>query len=169
MFRTRQAVSIRQSARSLHHHIIAKARAPELYRRGLLADTFEGRFHAIALYSALVFPALEQAGDRGKAVSAMLNDHLFDSFDAALREKGVGDASIARKVRKMGETLFGIGQALNAALASDRPTDAASAVLVRNGVTNDDESEMLVLQLLKDNERLRDIPPADLLDGKLSW
>ena len=156
-------------ARRLHKQIVKKARTPELYEAGLLTDSLEGRFHGIALYAALVFPVLEAGGAEGKAVSASLNTQIFDAFDAALRETGVGDASIARKIRKMGEEFFGIGLSVNEAARSNDQEGGLAEVLARNHISPVDRSRQLSRMLIEDYAVLRSAPVSSVLGGDLPW
>ncbi|WP_300378928.1 ubiquinol-cytochrome C chaperone family protein [Henriciella sp.] len=158
-----------KAARKIFSAIVAQSRQPQLYAEVGLPDTLEGRFHAIALYAALVFPRLESAGATGKNISHELNRYIFDSFDSALRETGVGDASIARKVRKMGETFAGIGNAVQVALREDDPVSAISNVLERNAITDSHGSTQLSKALIVDAAVLSGVADDDLLAGETGW
>ncbi|WP_300391946.1 ubiquinol-cytochrome C chaperone family protein [Henriciella sp.] len=160
---------LRQSAQRLHHSVVEKARTPDLYGEGLIPDTLEGRFHAIALYSGLLLPRLEKAGTEGRDLSRLLNDKIFDSFDAALRETGVGDASIARKIRKMGETFVGVGQAVALALGSPDPGSALTQTIERNAIASGAGADKIAKTLLEDAVALSEATHDDILTGQLPW
>ena len=157
------------AGRSLCDQVIHKARSPEIYQTGLAPDTFEGRFAATSLYGGLLMRRLRDAGPDGARVSNHLSEALFDRFDYALREEGVGDATIARKVRKLGEEFFGLAKALDGVLSTETPSTAAvSDVLVRNGLGGPDAGRWShhVLDVVA---RLEAQDDDVLLDGRVEW
>ncbi|WP_158085553.1 ubiquinol-cytochrome C chaperone family protein [Henriciella aquimarina] len=156
-------------AARLYGEIVSKARTPSLFGEDRLPDTLEGRFQATALYAALIFPLLEREGPEGQAISAELYRRLFQSFDDALRETGVGDASIARKIRKMGEAFFGLGQAVTAAIESSAPPPQLRDVLERNTLASAEGCEALAERLLADHDRLRKADMARVMEGYPGW
>ena len=66
-----------------------------------------------------------------KRFSQRLFDAAFANFDEALREMGVGDLSVGKKIRKMAEAFYGRIGAYEVALAADAPA-AFDEALVRN-------------------------------------
>lgn len=90
--------------RSVYESIVAAARHPVFYTDWQVADTLDGRFDMIALHAFLVLDRLKgQAG----AFRQKLVDELFRDMDRSLREMGVGDLSVGKKVRKMAEVFYG--------------------------------------------------------------
>jgi cytochrome b pre-mRNA-processing protein 3 len=90
--------------RAVYEAIVAAARHPKLYAGMGIPDTVDGRFDMIVLHAFLVL-------DRLKGVEAPfrqnLVDELFRDMDRSLREMGVGDLSVGKKVRKMAEAFYG--------------------------------------------------------------
>lgn len=128
--------SFRRSAKtdsiaSLYGAIVAQARSPSFYVEFGVPDTVEGRFDLIVLHLVLVLRRLAGAGDRG----ADLGQRLFDAFcrdlDGNLREMGVGDLAVPKRMRAFGEAFYGRQAAYLAALAADNAQDFEKA-LARN-------------------------------------
>lgn len=117
--------------RALYDHILKGALAAELYESGAAKDTFDGRFEQVALHGALVLRALRKAGETKQAKA--LVDTIFSGFDHAYRETGVGDSSISRKVRKLGERFYGLARNLNEALEQENQ-HALTEFLERNNL-----------------------------------
>ena len=115
---------------ALYGTIVAQARTPCFYREYTVADTVNGRFDLIALHVMLV---LERIG--AEPALAELGQELFDRFwqdmDHNLREMGVGDLSVPKKMRELGEAYYGRAKAYRAALASGADGALAEA-LARN-------------------------------------
>ena len=156
-------------AKRLHHAIVGKARDPVLFGEDKIPDTFDGRFNAICLYSALLFPRLEKAGEKGQAISRILNDRVFSDIDGALRETGVGDASIARKVRKLGERFFGLARAAKEALESEQAVESLANVFERNEVTSPGGALEVAEIIVQDAQMLPPVADEALLAGKAPW
>ncbi|MEL7231876.1 MAG: ubiquinol-cytochrome C chaperone family protein, partial [Pseudomonadota bacterium] len=101
-------------ARGWYDAIMAKARDPRPFQIGAVDDTLEGRFAMVSLVSTLVLRALRDVGPEGRELADGVYREVFSGFDYGLREEGVGDSSIARKIRKMGEEFFGLARSLDA-------------------------------------------------------
>ncbi|WP_169711708.1 ubiquinol-cytochrome C chaperone family protein [Henriciella litoralis] len=138
----------RAIARQLHAQIIAEARRQELFGDARIKDDVDGRVAAISIFSSFVTLRLSQADEDGKAIADLLTAQIFEGFDAALRETGVGDASISRKVRKLGEAFVGIGVAVNEALAGETPKDDLEDVLIRNQIVQPEGSEAVARHIM---------------------
>jgi cytochrome b pre-mRNA-processing protein 3 len=95
-------------------------------------DTLNGRFDLIGLYAALLIRRLRGDPDpRGPALAQAVFDAMFADMDITLREMGVGDLSVGRRVKSMWEAFHGRALAYEAALdAGDLP--ALATALSRN-------------------------------------
>jgi cytochrome b pre-mRNA-processing protein 3 len=158
-------ISSREIARRLASDIRVQARRPDIYGGHAIPDTMDGRVAAMALFAGLVSARLAVEGKQGRKVSSQLNSIIFDEFDAALRETGVGDASIARKVRNIGERFVGLGIATNEALAGEDPDGQLQAVLIRNGLADNDGAPRLAHLILSASQRLS----PGTLEGETGW
>ncbi|MEL6663207.1 MAG: ubiquinol-cytochrome C chaperone family protein, partial [Pseudomonadota bacterium] len=81
------------------------------------------------------------------------------------REEGVGDASIARKVRKLGERYFGLARAMDGALEGE---EALEAVLSRNGL-GQESVDGLADYARQADAALAQTSEAELLAGEIAW
>ena len=128
--------------KALYEALMERSLSPALYEKGLAEDTFEGRFEAVTLHSALLMRALRQFGAPGKELADGLYKRVFDGFDHALRERGAGDSSIARKIRGLGERYFGLARAVDVALQAEDPQLELKNVLVKNAIGGGDSDEL---------------------------
>ncbi|WP_300542886.1 ubiquinol-cytochrome C chaperone family protein [Maricaulis sp.] len=139
----------KRAARALHAAIVRAARQPALYGETGVDDTIEGRFELVVLHTALVVLVLQASGgERARSVSQALFDTMFDDFDAAMRELGVGDSAVGKKIRFMAEGFYGRTTALREALEADDDGAALRSVLARNTFgteTPDTRAERLAL------------------------
>ena len=125
--------------RLLYAAIVAAARHPQAYAAWGVPDTIDGRFDMIALHTFLVLDRLRGRADRFRQD---LVDELFRDMDRSLREMGVGDISVGKKVRKMAEVFYGRVAAYDRAAAEGR--EALAGALARNVYAGTPPAEGLV-------------------------
>jgi len=115
----------------LYGMAVAAAREPHCYTVLGVPDTLDGRFDLIGLHVFLLIHRLRFLPDPGPALAQAVFDAMFSDMDVTLREMGVGDLSVGRRVRAMWEAFNGRAHAYDAALAAaDAP--ALEAALIRN-------------------------------------
>ncbi len=126
--------------RRVYESIVAQARQPWFYADLAVPDTVEGRYDMIVLHSFMVLERLSGGGSAAEAFSQGLFDELFKDMDRSLREMGVGDLSVGKKVRKMAEVFYGRAEAYRSARASAEADDrtALKQSLVRNVYDNNE-------------------------------
>jgi len=133
-FRTPPEVRL---APALYARAVDQARDPAFYQVLGVEDRIDARFELYTLHVLLLVMRLRDEGERGAEASQALFNVYVSALDDALRELGVGDLSVSKKMRKLGEALYGRMKAYETALRAD---DAAglSAGLARNVFESDD-------------------------------
>jgi cytochrome b pre-mRNA-processing protein 3 len=111
----------------LYGTIVAQARLPCFYRDYAVADTVNGRFDLIILHLTLVLARLGEEPAL-RALGQELFDHFCRDMDDNLREMGVGDLSVPKEMRRIGNAFYGRSQAYRRALVSSHRQELASAV-----------------------------------------
>ena len=96
-----------QNISRLYAKIIAQARLPQFYEALGISDTFNGRFDLIALHAFIVMRRLKTDGLIGQKISQELFDFMFADIDTNLREMGVGDLSVSRKIKQLVSAYYG--------------------------------------------------------------
>jgi cytochrome b pre-mRNA-processing protein 3 len=89
----------------LYGAIVAAARHVRFYETMGVADTIEGRFEMIVLHLFLVLNRLK--GEGVEDLRQRLTDEFFSDMDRSLRELGVSDVTVGKKVRKIAESYYG--------------------------------------------------------------
>jgi cytochrome b pre-mRNA-processing protein 3 len=105
--------------RALYGAIMAQARQPYFFAELKVPDTVDGRFDMVILHTYLVVARLRHGGETAEALSQDLFDHMFRDMDQALREMGVGDMGIGKRIQKMAAKFYGRGDAYDAGLEAD--------------------------------------------------
>lgn len=120
------------SADRLLSQIVAQSRRAEFYRDGGVPDTLEGRFEMMVVTAFPVFHRLKGQGERADNLAQMLFDRMFREIDISLREMGVGDLKVPRKIKAMAQGFYGRVVAYERAL--DAGDDAALEDAVERNV-----------------------------------
>lgn len=115
----------------LYAHAVNQARTPDFYTTLGVADRIDARFELYTLHVLLLVMRLRDEGEEGAEIGQMLFDTYVSALDHALRELGVGDISVGKKMRKLGEALYGRMTVYEAALRAD-DADALADALARN-------------------------------------
>jgi len=154
----------KKRARDWHQRLLSDARAHDVYARGLVADTMAGRQGMVTLIATILFRSFREFGAEGDRLADALYREIFSGFDHALREEGIGDASIARRVRKIGEQFFGFAQALDTALDAEDRMLALQSVIRRNLQPDEDKARGLSRWYLAycDSIRLTSLEPLSV-------
>jgi cytochrome b pre-mRNA-processing protein 3 len=119
-----------QDAARLLDAVTEASRRPALYGAGRIPDTLEGRFEAMALHGVLALIRLN--AEAGSAPLAQeFTDKLFRVFDAGLREAGVGDLTVPKRMRVLAANFYGRLEAYQPAIAANDRT-ALGAAFGRN-------------------------------------
>ncbi len=130
----------RGNIRRLYGAIVAQARTPDFYADYGVPDTIEGRFDMVVLHVYLVFRRLAAAGEAARAGGQEMFDLFIEDMDASMRELGVSDLSVPRKMRAMAEGYYGRTGVYDAALL-DAGDDKLAAALLRNVYAGDKNAE----------------------------
>jgi cytochrome b pre-mRNA-processing protein 3 len=156
---------------ALYREAVALARSPWFYRELGVPDTLDGRFDLIALHVFLLVHRLQDASPPGPSLAQGIFDAMFHDMENNLREIGVSDLSVGRRVRAMWEAFHGRSQVYAAAIgAVDRP--ALEASLARNvwrGMPPDGAPEALARLMLDQVTRLQDQKLAAFAAGRAQF
>ncbi|MCW5704502.1 MAG: ubiquinol-cytochrome C chaperone family protein [Xanthobacteraceae bacterium] len=114
---------------AIYGMIVTQAREPLFYRDLGVPDTVNGRFDLVLLHLWLVLRRLKSA-DSGSALSQALFDHFCNDMDDNLREMGVGDLAVPRRMQAFGEAFYGRTAAYDMALTEGR--EALAAAICKN-------------------------------------
>jgi cytochrome b pre-mRNA-processing protein 3 len=117
--------------RALYGTIVAQARSATFYTDFGVPDTVAGRFDLIVLHLVLLLRRLGRETHAGRNLGQDLFDEFCRDLDANLREMGVGDLAVPKKMQRFAEAFYGRQAAYLAALAAVDERDFEMA-LARN-------------------------------------
>jgi cytochrome b pre-mRNA-processing protein 3 len=107
----------RGTIEAIYGMIVTQAREPLFYRDLAVPDTVNGRFDMLVLHLWMVLRRLKPI-EGGMALSQTLFDRFCDDMDANLREMGVGDLTVPKRMQAFGEAFYGRAAAYDLALAA---------------------------------------------------
>lgn len=134
--RSKTREKTRETIERLYGAIVAQSRRAVFYTDFDVPDTIEGRFEMVLLHTILVCHRLKQGGEPEAALSQGVFDAFVDDMDRTLREMGVGDLAVPKRMKKIGAAFYGRAAAYDAALAEPQD-DALAAALARNILERD--------------------------------
>jgi cytochrome b pre-mRNA-processing protein 3 len=111
---------------AIYGMIVTQAREPLFYRDFGVPDTVNGRFDLLLLHLWLVLRRLKLVA-AGASLSQALFDHFCNDMDDNLREMGVGDLAVPKRMQAFGEAFYGRTAAYDLAL-TEGPEALAQAL-----------------------------------------
>jgi cytochrome b pre-mRNA-processing protein 3 len=127
----------RGTIETIYGMIVAQAREPLFYRDLGVPDTVNGRFDLLILHLWMVLRRL-RGNEGGTELTQALFDRFCEDMDANLREMGVGDLTVPKRMQAFGEAFYGRAAAYDLALTDG--ADALARALSRN-ILSDEANE----------------------------
>ncbi len=158
----------------LYAEIVKQARLTIFYTDFNVPDSVAGRFDLIALHAYIVMRRLKILGEEGTETSQHLFDVMFTDMDRNMREMGVGDLGVGKKVKSLAKSFYGRIKAYDEGV--EQGDDVLIAALRRN-LYGDTEPGTSRLTAMKDyvkkeiersgNWKLDEIITGNIQFGKL--
>jgi cytochrome b pre-mRNA-processing protein 3 len=138
----------------LYAAAVGAARTPHFYAELGVPDTTAGRFELVSLHVGLLIRRLRAATDKtADALGQAVFDAMFADMDVNLREMGIGDLSVGKRVKMLWEGFH--GRATSYAEALDQgDTAALAAALERNIWVKEPAPAGAALELARHAERV---------------
>lgn len=169
----------RRIGNDIYERIVAQARSPVFYRRMGVPDTMEGRFEMIVVHLVLMLLRLKDEGEAGQMLGQALNERLVADMDDALRQIGIGDMGVPRRVQKaaaaISERWHDYGAGLNGRTAGGDGTGAALEAAVARHVfaattpSGNPRPDAIAAYMLACGRHLAAVPGDRLLAGDIDF
>ncbi|HNB27449.1 MAG TPA: ubiquinol-cytochrome C chaperone family protein [Alphaproteobacteria bacterium] len=112
---------MRAEAGLLYGQLAGQARLATFYTSLGVPDSIDGRFEMLCIHAHALFHQLRGQGAAADQLAQAVYDAMFLDLDGSLRELGVADLGVGRRIKVMTEALKGRIQAYDAALAATGP------------------------------------------------
>ena len=168
LFRSNPA---KDAGRRLYAAVAVQARQPDFYAALGAPDTVEGRFELYNLHVVVLLHRLKGLGGQAGETAQALFDAYIGALDDSLREMGVGDLSVGKKMRKLGEAIYGRVKSFDAAFADPEGAGALEAILTRTVYAGEPSphAAALAAYVRRAVAALAAEPLERLLDGDVAW
>lgn len=132
-FFNRDRENNREITGALYAAIVAAARQQHFYSAWNVSDTPLGRFEMMSLHMILAMRRLMHGAQAERDIAQELTDMFFTEVDHSLRELGIGDVGVPKRMKKLAKMFYGRAASYGVALdAGDEP--ALAAAFARNVV-----------------------------------
>lgn len=161
----------RALADAIYKAIVAASRQPELYSGMGIPDTPLGRFEAISLHMVLFLRRAKSAGAGIERIAQLVTEEFFSDVDYALRELGIGDTSVPKRMKKLAQMFYGRAAAYTAALDAGDGR-ALEAALTRNIMPDADDwpcAPMLAHYMQGAAAEMENLTEQHLMHGKIAF
>lgn len=156
----------------LYEAIVAQARQPVLYTDLGVPDSLDGRFDLVVLHGFLAMRRLRRVETGGGAAAQAVFDIMFADFDRSLREIGVGDLKVGKRIKQMAQAFYGRADSYGRALdGKDRAAlrDALARNLYGTTAPTREVLDGAAGYVLAQEAHLAGLHDGDLLAGRLSF
>lgn len=153
---------------AVYSAIVAQSRQARFYADWGVPDTVTGRFDMISLHLALLFRRLRSEGDEASRFAQAVFDLFFRDMDRSLREMGVTDIGVPKKIQKMTSAFYPLLASVNEAIDSGDPA-TVEAVLTRNILAEGSATgaPALAAYLIAEAGRIEAQPVTDIVAGRI--
>ena len=156
---------------SLYDQIVAAARQPLFYADWQVPDTPNGRFEMLSLHMFLFLRRARAGNEALSAIAQETVDAFFTDIDHSLRELGIGDMAVPKRMKKLARMFYGRAQSYTEALEAN---DAAAmiAALARNVAPGEPAwsgAAPLAAYAMAVDRALANQPDDDIAGGRISF
>lgn len=124
----------------LYEAMVAASRQPVFYAQGQVPDSIDGRFDLMLLHAFLLFYRLRS---QHGALAQQVFDMMFAHLDLSLREIGVGDTGVSKRIKHMGQSFYGRMAAYESALSDDVKLKAALSYNLFGTLENEPDNRVM--------------------------
>ena len=145
------------AANRLYARAIEQARHPAFYVNSGVPDTPDGRFDMIALHVGLLLRRLRQDHQLTEDLAQALFDLMFSDMDQNLREMGIGDIGVGKRIKSMAQAFYGRLAVYDAGLNNPDDGELAAGLkrnLYRNVSPQEDQIADVVAYMRRESAAL---------------
>jgi cytochrome b pre-mRNA-processing protein 3 len=164
--------AVKNSAYEIYLRLVEQSRLPAFYVHCGVGDTPDGRFDMIALHAALVLRRLKQDGDVTAELAQEIFDLMFADMDQNLREMGVGDMGVGKRVKGMAQGFYGRLAAYDSGLAALDNEDLLAALrrnLYRKTLPTDAQVVAVAEYMRRESVSMDAQATSSLMSGKVEF
>ena len=151
-----------------YNAMVAQARQPHFYSQLGVPDTFDGRFECIVLHLAILHAAMAEPVARHGQRQALV-EHFVSDMDNQMREIGVSDSGISKKMTKTAEHLYGRFKSYQSSIARSDAVTLAENLSVFLSISLPDHADRIAKYVLAASARLESTNDANAMGHFSQW
>ncbi len=136
-------------ARVLYRKVMEQSRKPEFYGDDLCADTTDGRMEILCMHLSTIMFILREHGEAGATLTQALYDVMINDFDVALREEGLSDTGVSRRIKPLAKMFFARARQYADAFNSD-DIEGALETIIKDNICKIGGNDALYIVYVKD-------------------
>ncbi len=156
-------------ARRIYRKIMQSSRNPEFFGDGKCADTMTGRMEILCLHLGVMHYVLRFHGDNGKALGQALYDVMIADFDTALREEGLSDSGLKRRIKPMAKMFYIRIKNYAEALSSDDQDKEIKSVISKFSGKEDSYTNSLTAYIKAIYSMLKPLSLGEIAKAKFQF
>lgn len=156
---------------AIYTQIVAAARQETFYSAWDVPDTPLGRFEMLSLHMFLCQHRLRGEAGAAAELAQNLIDDFFTEVDHSLRELGIGDSSVPKRMKKLAKMFYGRTESYKDAIERN-DSEALTAALARNvrpDVQAWPDAAALAGYVMEANKALAAQSSQDICSGKITF
>jgi cytochrome b pre-mRNA-processing protein 3 len=159
-----------RTAKDLYGASVTQARQPAFFEANGVSDTPEGRAGMIMAHLFLLLDRLSRAGAPGEPLARALTETFVTDMDDCLREMGVGDLSVPKKVKRAAAAFHARCFAYRRALETSDGALAGELLATLPGLDREPERAVEIARYMRRARAALDaLPSAELLAGRVTF
>lgn len=151
-----------------YEHLTQAARRPLFYSEMGVPDTVLGRFEMLTVVLILYFRRTSQSARSGQEIAQEIIDYFFEDIDHSMRELGVGDVGVPKRVKKFARMYYGRLESYAAAL--DAADNEALKLALRRNIRPDEpdapDMTALATYMIEAEAALRNVSEDQIATGE---
>lgn len=158
-----------KDAMHLYQKVMAQSRKPEFYGDDLCADTTDGRMEILCLHLSTILYVLRDHGETGAKLTQALYDVMIADFDVALREEGLADTGVSRRIKPLATMFFARAKQYAEAFGADGSSEALTSISSSHICKTGDNCAKFVDYMQGFQTNLASQSLGDIASGKLDF
>ncbi len=157
----------KQVVSTLYQFVAAAALRADLFVELNIPDTLEGRFEALALHMSIIVRHMQKWPPPSGELALDLTDHYFTQLDDVLRELGISDNKVPKKMKEMAGIYLSRAMSYDEALEQRR--EGQLQALFKDYFGEDVDAARLSHYALTADDIMRDSHLSALLEKGISF
>lgn len=154
--------------------VIDNSRTPFFYSDLNVEDSLDGRFDVMAIHMAIVLDKFDQHDEKADAatIKRIIQEIMFDNLDLTLREIGVGDLAVGKKIKVMAEAFYGrmmVYQDLFRTIDEEKMSEALLRNLYRGKEVKEDVIKKMAAYVYQQHKNVINQNIDDILLGEIAF